>query len=187
MGIYIFNWSALRKYLVEDEKDPNSSKDFGKDIIPKMNADGKKMVAYQFEGYWKDVGTIKSYWEANMDLLDENNTLNLYDRRWKIYSKNRHLPPHFIACSASVSNSLINEGCQIEGNIKNCVLFNEIHIEKDALVTNSVILSGARVESGASVHNAVIMENVVVKSGTVIGNPDSDHILLVSQNETVES
>lgn len=187
MGIYIFNWSALRKYLVEDEKDPNSSKDFGKDIIPKMNAAGKKMVAYQFQGYWKDVGTIKSYWEANMDLLDENNTLNLYDRRWKIYSKNRHLPPHFISCTASVSNSLINEGCQIEGNIKNCVLFNEIHIEKDALVTNSVILSGARVESGASVHNAVIMENVVVKSGTVIGNPDSDHILLVSQNETVES
>lgn len=187
MGIYIFDWKSLRAYLISDEKNPKSSNDFGKDIIPNMKRDGKKTYAYRFKGYWKDVGTVKSYWEANMDLLSEDNALDLYDASWKIYSKNRHLPPQYIGGSASVSNSLINEGCYIEGHLENCVLFNEIFIRKDAKVTNSVILSGVTIESGCEIHNAVIMEDVTVKAGTVIGTPDSDLVYLVSKNKIMES
>lgn len=187
MGIYIFDWKSLRAYLVSDEKNPKSANDFGKDIIPSMKRDGKKTYAYRFKGYWKDVGTVKSYWEANMDLLSEDNTLDLYDASWKIYSKNRHLPPQYIGANASVSNSLINEGCYVEGHLENCVLFNEIFVRKDAKVTNSVILSGVTIESGCEIHNAVIMEDVTVKAGTVIGKPDSDLVYLVSKNKIMES
>ena len=187
MGIYIFNWKVLRSYLVADEKNPNSTNDFGKDIIPHMKADGKKTFAYKFEGYWKDVGTVKSYWEANMDLLSEENTLDLYDRRWKIYSKNKHLPPHYIATDASVQNCMINEGCIIEGYMDNCVLFNEIKVKRNVRISNSVILSGAVIEEDCIIHNAVIMENVVIKSGTVIGKPDDQQVYLVSKNKIVES
>lgn len=187
MGIYIFDWKSLRAYLISDEKNPKSANDFGKDIIPNMKRDGKKTYAYRFKGYWKDVGTVKSYWEANMDLLSEDNALDLYDASWKIYSKNRHLPPQYIGASASVSNSLINEGCYVEGHLENCVLFNEIFVRKDAKVTNSVILSGVTIESGCEIHNAVIMEDVTVKAGTVIGSPDSDLVYLVSKNKIMES
>ena len=187
MGIYIFNWKALRRYLIADEKDSNSGNDFGHDIIPKMMNDGKKLFAYQFEGYWKDVGTIKSYWESNMDLLADSNTLDLYDRNWKIYSKNRHLPPHYVSKDASVVNSLINEGCRIEGNLYNTVLFNEIMIGKNAKVINSVVLSGAVIEEGAEVYNAVVMEDVVIKAGTKIGTEDDTIVYLVSKNKIIES
>ncbi len=187
MGIYIFNWKALRRYLIADEKDSNSGNDFGHDIIPKMMNDGKKLFAYQFEGYWKDVGTIKSYWESNMDLLEDSNTLDLYDRNWKIYSKNRHLPPHYVSKDASVVNSLINEGCRIEGNLYNTVLFNEIMIAKNAKVINSVVLSGAVIEEGAEVYNAVVMEDVVIKAGTKIGTEDDTIVYLVSKNKIIES
>lgn len=187
MGIYIFDWKTLRKYLVEDEKKTNSSNDFGKDIIPSMNAAGKKLFAYQFKGYWKDVGTIDSYWEANMDLLSEENTLNLYDRSWKIYSKNRHLPPHYLSPEATVKNALINEGCSIHGHLENSVLFNEVTIEKGAKVLNSVLLNGAVIEEGALVQHAVVMENVIVKSGSVVGHDTSEHICLVSKNKIIES
>lgn len=187
MGIYIFNWKSLRQYLVDDELDPKSENDFGKNIIPNMTGDGKKMFAYKFQGYWKDVGTIKSYWEANMDLLSDDNTLDLYDRSWKIYTKNRHLPPHYVSADASVTRCLVNEGCFIEGTIKNSVLFSEIKIGRKAKVSNSVLLSGVIVEEGAEINNAVIMENVVIKSGTVIGSKDSDEIYLVSSTDIVES
>lgn len=187
MGIYIFNWKSLRQYLVEDELDPNSQNDFGKNIIPNMTEDGKKMFAYKFQGYWKDVGTIKSYWESNMDLLSDENTLDLYDRNWKIFTKNRHLPPHYVSPDATVSNCLLNEGCFIEGHLDNSVLFSEIKIGKNSKVSNSVLLSGVVVEEGAEIYNAVIMENVVVKSGTVIGSKDTDEIYLVSSTDIVES
>jgi len=187
MGIYIFNWKALRRYLIADEKDSNSGNDFGHDIIPKMMDDGKKLFAYQFEGYWKDVGTIKSYWESNMDLLADSNTLDLYDRNWKIYSKNRHLPPHFVSKDASVVNSLINEGCRIEGNLYNTVLFNEVMIGKNTKVVNSVVLSGAVIEEGAEVYNAVVMEDVVIKAGTKIGTENDTIVYLVSKNKIIES
>lgn len=187
MGIYIFKWEALRAYLTEDEKDPESENDFGKNIIPKMHADGNKMLAYHFKGYWKDVGTIKSYWEANMDLLDASNTLDLYDRNWRIYSKNRHLPPHYIAATAKVNNSMINEGCILYGTLENTVLFSEITVKEHATVKNCVLLSGVIVEEGAEVYNAVVMENVVIKAGTIIGSESSDTIYLVSENEIIES
>lgn len=187
MGIYIFDWKSLRSYLISDEKKANSNNDFGKDIIPQMRMDGKKIFAYEFKGYWKDVGTIKSYWEANMDLLADDNALDLYDRQWKIFSKNRHLPPHYISCGASVQRTLINEGCVIEGHLENSVLFNEIKIKPHAKVVNSVILSGVVVESGCQIYNAVIMEDVVVKADTVIGAPDSDTVYLVSKNKIIES
>lgn len=187
MGIYIFNWKSLRQYLLDDELDSKSENDFGKNIIPNMTGDGKKMFAYKFQGYWKDVGTIKSYWEANMDLLSDDNTLDLYDRSWKIFTKNRHLPPHYVAPNATVSKCLVNEGCFIEGSVENSVLFSEIKIGKKAKITNSVLLSGVVVEEGAEINNAVIMENVVIKSGTIIGSKDSDEIYLVSSTDIVES
>lgn len=187
MGIYIFNWKTLRSYLVSDEKNPDSSNDFGKDIIPSMKRDGKRIYAYQFKGYWKDVGTIKSYWEANMDLLSDENELDLYDRQWKIYSKNKHLPPHYIAKEACVQNSLINEGCHIEGSVENSVLFNEVVVQKGAKLVNSVILSGVEIEDHCEIYNSVVMENVKVKSGTVIGTPESTQVFLVSKNRIIES
>ncbi len=187
MGIYIFNWEVLRRYLLEDEDDETSVNDFGKNIIPKMHSDGLKMFAYRFDGYWKDVGTVRSYWEANMDLLREDNTLNLYDRNWRIYTKNRHLPPHYISPNASVINSLINEGCKVLGSTENSVLFNEVTIGVGAKVNHSVLLSGAVIEDGAEVYNAVIMENVVVKACMRIGDPDSDTVYLVSENIVIEA
>jgi glucose-1-phosphate adenylyltransferase len=187
MGIYIFNWHTLRQYLIDDEKNINSTNDFGHDVIPKLKADQKKMVAYRFDGYWKDVGTIRSYWESNMDLLLEDDQLRLYDRTWKIFTKNRHLPPHFIACSASVHNSLINEGCVVEGHLEHSVLFNEITIKKGAKVYNSVILSGAVIEEDAVIYNAVVMEGVVVKSGTTIGEPNDEAVYLISKSKIIES
>lgn len=187
MGIYIFNWQLLRQYLVEDEADSTSENDFGKNIIPKMHQDGKRMFAYRFEGYWKDVGTVKSYWEANMDLLCEDNTLNLYDRNWRIYTKNRHLPPHYIAPDSKILNTMINEGCVVEGIVENSVLFNEVHIHAKAKVGNSVLLSGTVIEEGAEVYNAVIMENVTIKAHTKIGKKHSKNVYLVSDSDVVDS
>lgn len=187
MGIYIFDWKSLRSYLIADEKNPNSENDFGKNIIPQMKHDGKRTYAYKFEGYWKDVGTVKSYWEANMDLLSENNALDLYDASWKIYTKNKHLPPQYIGSEASVVNSMVNEGCNVEGSIENSILFNEILIKKGAKVFNSVILSGVTISEDCEIHNAVIMEDVTVKPGTVIGKPDSEFVYLVSKNKIIES
>lgn len=186
MGIYIFNRASLTAYLMQDELDPESDNDFGKNIIPKMRADGLKTYAYVFEGYWKDVGTVKSYWEANMDLLQDDNTLDLYDRRWKIYSKNRHLPPHYIAPTATVYNSLINEGCHIGGSVENSVLFNEVDVRENAQVHNSVLLSGAVIGASCELWNAVIMEDVVIPDGTVIGTKGTEVISLVSSDDTIE-
>lgn len=152
-----------------------------------MKHDGKRTYAYKFEGYWKDVGTVKSYWEANMDLLSEDNALDLYDASWKIYTKNKHLPPQYIGSEASVVNSMVNEGCNVEGSIENSILFNEILIKKGAKVFNSVILSGVTISEDCEIHNAVIMEDVTVKPGTVIGKPDSEFVYLVSKNKIIES
>lgn len=186
MGIYIFNWNDLREYLIRDEQNPDSENDFGKNIIPQMKADQKRTYAYKFEGYWKDVGTIRSYWEANMDLLSRNNRLDLYDRKWKIYSKSRHLPPHYVSETGSIVNSLVNEGCLIEGEVRDTVLFNEVRVGKDSKIERCVVLPDVVIEEGCRIANAVIMEGVVVKSGTAIGS-EHDTIYLVSQNTIVES
>ncbi len=169
MGIYIFTWSKLKQYLEEDEANPNSSNDFGKDIIPKMLADGQNLYAYPFEGYWKDVGTIDSLWEANMDLLDPKVSLNLYDPIWKIYSRNPDMPPHYLAESAKVQNSMVCEGCSIAGTVDGAVLFAGVTVEEGAIVRDSVLMPGCTVKRGAVVDYAIVAEDVTVGEGAKIG------------------
>jgi len=169
MGVYIFRWDKLRQYLIEDEANPNSSNDFGKNIIPAMLANHEKMYAYAFEGYWKDVGTIDSLWEANMDLLAPSDPLSLYDPGWKIYSRNPCQPPHFVADTAHVENSLITEGCRVAGEIDFSVLFAGVTIEEGAVVRDSIIMPGSVVKSGALVQYAIIAENTVIGEGAKVG------------------
>lgn len=169
MGIYIFTWSELRKYLIEDEKKADSSNDFGKDIIPEMLNDNKKLMAYQFDGYWKDVGTIDSLWESNMDLLNPNIPLNLDDKSWRIYSRTNAYPPHFVANGAVVQNSLISEGCYVEGQLLDAVLFSGATVEKGAIVRDSVIMPGATIKKGAVVQYAMIAENAVIEEDCIVG------------------
>ena len=156
MGIYIFSWKKLRKYLEEDEANSKSSNDFGKDIIPAMLANGEKMVSYRFEGYWKDVGTIESLWEANMDLLSPNSGLNLSDDSWKIYGRTTGSPPHFTANGAKVQHTLLSEGCEIAGNVSESVLFSDVKVAKNANVEYSILMPGAVVEEGANVRYAIV-------------------------------
>ena len=169
MGIYIFRWDKLRQYLIEDEADPKSSNDFGKNIIPAMLANHEKMYAYAFDGYWKDVGTIDSLWEANMDLLAPSDPLALYDSAWKIYSRNPCQPPHFVAETAHVENSLITEGCRVAGEIDFSVLFAGVTVEEGAVVKDSIIMPGSVVKSGALVQYAIIAENTVIGENAKVG------------------
>ncbi|NLD17713.1 MAG: glucose-1-phosphate adenylyltransferase [Tissierellia bacterium] len=185
MGIYIFNWEVLKKYLVEDENDTNSENDFGKNIVPKMLNDNRNLCAFEFEGYWKDVGTVRSYWESNLDLLIPGNDLDLFDRSWRIYTNNPNLPPQFISDTAEINNTMINEGCNIAGKVDNSVLFSNVHIEEGAVVHNSVLLSNAVVQAGAHINNAIIMEDVVVDAGRKIGVEDDGKVYLISQDEVV--
>ena len=169
MGVYIFTWKKLREYLLADDADPASEKDFGKNIIPKMLAAGEKLVAYSFEGYWKDVGTIDSLWEANMDLLDPKVPMDLYDPSWKIYSRNPCMPPHYIAPGAKVQNSMVSEGCEIAGHVDFSILFSGVHVAKNAVVDSSILMPGAVVEEGAEVHFAIVAENAVIRRGAYVG------------------
>ena len=185
MGIYIFNWDVLKKYLIEDENDTNSENDFGKNIVPKMLNDGRNLVAFEFQGYWKDVGTVRSYWESNLDLLIPGNDLDLFDRSWRIYTNNPNLPPQFISETAEVNNTMINEGCNIAGKVDNSVLFSNVRIEEGATVQNSVLLSNSIVKSGAEINNAIIMEDVVVDTDRKIGVENDGKVYLISQDEEV--
>lgn len=169
MGIYVFNWNKLKKYLTEDAKNSKSSNDFGKDILPRMLESGEKMVAYNFSGYWKDVGTIESLWEANIDLLDPKVTLDLSDESWKIYSNNPVMPPHYIADGAKVQNSLVADGCNIYGKVDLSVIFAGVYIGHSAVVRDSIIMPGARIEEGAVVQYAIISENTVIGKNAIIG------------------
>ncbi len=180
MGIYIFSWKELRKYLIKDNIDKESENDFGKNVLPLMLSEGKKMYAWSFDGYWKDVGTVRSYWEANMDLLDPNNSLNIYDNDWRIFTRSKNLPPHYLGRSSVVKNSLINEGCLVMGEVTNSILFSEVEIEKGAKVNNSVILSNCIIKAGAEVNNAVLIEGVTIKEGEKIGEPGDGNIYLVT-------
>ena len=165
MGIYVFSWKKLKKYLIEDAANPDSSNDFGKDVLPAMLNSGERMFAYPFEGYWKDVGTIDSLWEANMDLLDPNVTLDLTD----IFSKNPMMPPHYIADEAKIQNSLVADGCNVYGNVEFSILFAGVNIGKGATVNSSIIMPGAVIEDGAVVQYAIVAENTVVGKNAVIG------------------
>jgi len=166
MGIYIFNWSVLRKYLTEDEQDPDSAKDFGKNIIPNMLRDNMRMFAHRFDGYWKDVGTEESLWQANMDLLDD---MHLGLENWNILSKSNCRPPHYIAPTGSIQNTLITEGCEIYGSVENSVLSAGVVVEEGAEVIDSVIMENVYIRKGASVQYAMLDENTVVGENAAVG------------------
>jgi len=182
MGIYMFTWGKLREYLILDAQDERSKHDFGMNVLPRMLADNNAMYAWNFKGYWKDVGTVRSYWEANMDLLDDENPLNIYDRNWRIFTRNRNLPPHYVARESLIINSLVNEGCYIRGEIKNSILFSDITVEEGAKVNKSVIHAGVTIKAGAQVNNAVITERVVIGPGEKIGSEDDGKIYLVTED-----
>jgi glucose-1-phosphate adenylyltransferase len=181
MGIYIFNWKLLKEYLIRDHQNPHSCHDFGKDIIPLLLREKKKIVAYPFQGYWKDVGTVKSLWEANMDLLREDCELNLFDHSWRIYSVNPNHPPQYISEEAEVERSLINEGCVVEGIIKHSVIFQGVTVEKGAIVEQSVVMPGARVGQNAFIKNAIVPSNVHVPSDLTILPEDGEEVILVTE------
>ena len=181
MGIYIFSWKTLRKLLLADIKNPDSHHDFGKDIIPVMLGEGKSLYAYQFKGYWKDVGTIDSLWEANMDLLRPNNELDLNDRTWKIYTEDVTALPQYISANAVVKNAFITQGCVVEGEVKNSVLFTGVKVGAGAKVIDSVLMPGAVVEEGAVVTRALVANGVQIGKQAVVGSADSEHIELVAK------
>ena len=169
MGVYIFTWSKLRQYLLDDEANPNSSNDFGHDVIPAMHENGERLFAYQFDGYWKDVGTIDSLWEANLDLLNPKVDLDLSDSSWKIYSRNPVAPPHYVSSKAKVQNSMIADGSVIDGEIDFSVIFANVTVEEGAVVRDSIVMPGTHIKSGATVQYAIIGENAVIEENAVVG------------------
>ena len=174
MGIYIFTWSKLREYLCADEADPNSENDFGKNIIPNMLNAGEKMSAYHFEGYWKDVGTINSLWDANMDMLAPHNSIDLHDPEWPIYARSPIKPPHATGPHAKISHSLVTGGGQIDGTVENSVLFHSIVVEEGARVQYSILMPGAVVKAGADVSYAIVAENAVIEANAHVGSAPDD-------------
>lgn len=199
MGIYIFKYDVLKKYLTDDERDPNSDNDFGKNIIPKMLEDGEKMMSYRFEGYWKDVGTIQSLWEANMDLIDNPPKFDLNDREWIIYSRNYALMPHYIGEDALITRSTVTEGCDIDGKVDHSVIFSGVKIGKGAVIRDAVVMPGAVIGEGAIVEKSVIGPNVVIGDNVKIGVSDdrddnpyksqycTDGIVLIEGGAVIES
>ena len=170
MGIYIFTWSKLRKYLIDDENDPNSSNDFGKNIIPAMLANGENLQTYQFDGYWKDVGTIESLWEANMEVLDpEHSGINLFDENWKIYSRNSGMTGHRIGENAVLDNCLITDGCNIKGTVRHSILFSGVTVEEGAIVEDAVVMGHSTIKAGAVVRHCIIAENATIEEDAVVG------------------
>ena len=192
MGIYIFSWKELRQYLIDNENNPDEDKDFGKAIIPNMLKANEKMVAYMFEGYWKDVGTLDSLWEANMDLLNPNIPIDLYDPEWKMYSKNPIMPPQYIGPDAVIENSMVTDGCVVDGTVDFSVIYEGVTIEKGATVTDSIIMPGSVIKAGAVVEYAIVGENCVVGENAQIGtrpeaveNRDDWGIAVVGHNITI--
>ena len=172
MGVYMFTWSKLRQYLIDDENDPNSSNDFGKNVIPAMHEAGERLFAYGFEGYWKDVGTIDSLWEANLDILNPKVNIDLSDNSWKIYGRGSASAPQYISDKAVIENSIASAGCEIEGKIDYSVLFSDVTVEEGAYVDYSIIMPGAVIKKGAVVQYAMVAENAVIEEGAVVGeNP----------------
>lgn len=184
MGIYIFNWKTLKKALIEDEANPNSSNDFGKDIIPKLLGENCKLMAYPFKGYWKDVGTIESLWETNMDLINKDVDFDIYDKNWRIYSQAPNKPGQVIGDNAKIKNSLITEGCVIKGEVENSVLFSGVYIEEGAKVTNSVIMCDTRICKNSKVDRAIFGRKVLVKENLEVAG--KSEILLIEEDRVVD-
>lgn len=174
MGIYIFNWKTLKQYLIDDEADKNSNNDFGKNIIPNMLNNKEKMYTYDFEGYWKDVGTIYSLWEANMDLLDTSSGLGLDDSRWKIYSRNEAEPPHYVGTHAVVSNSIVSEGCEVDGKIKNSIISRGCRIESDVEIYDSILMPNTTVKKGSVIRHSIIGWGANIGQGAHIGTDQTN-------------
>ena len=194
MGVYVFSWDKLRKYLIEDESNPDSANDFGKNIIPMMLEAGERMFAFPFAGYWKDVGTIDSLWEANLDIINPNVDLDLSDPSWKIYSKTPASPPHYIGKNAKVENSSVSEGCEIDGEVDYSVVSSNVTIEADADVRYSVIMPGAVIKKGAKVYYSIIAENAVIEENAKIGEipellnkPEDWGIAVIGAGATIKS
>ena len=187
MGIYIFSTKTLIEYLVNDEADENSSNDFGKNIIPNLLGNGEKLYSYRFEGYWKDVGTISSLWEANMDLIGDDPVISLADKDFRIYSKNTARPPQFIGKDAVVDNSLISEGCKIYGTVINSVVSGGVIVEEGAIIKDSVVMEDVIVKSGAAIYTAIVDSNTVVEPGAVVGkeNASKDDIALIASGSVI--
>ena len=181
MGVYVFKWSALKEYLIRDEKTPGSENDFGKNIIPAMLDDGQKLCAYGFEGYWKDVGTVQSLWEANMDLITDPPILDMYDADWRIFSRNPVKPPHYVAEGASVKNSCITEGCNIYGDVKNCILSEGVTVGSGSVVEDSILFPGVTIGDGCVVKKAIIGSDTVLGNGVVIGDKSVDSSEYISK------
>ena len=175
MGIYIFNWDVLKKYLIEDEADPESENDFGKNVIPSLLRDGRDMYAYHFSGYWKDVGTISSLWEANMEVLDpEHSGIDLFEDDWKIYSRNSGKTGHRILDTGVVENSMVTDGCRIAGHVKHSILFSGVSVEEGAEIEDAVVMGGTVIKKGASVKHCIVAENVVIGENAVVGEMPKD-------------
>ena len=175
MGIYIFTWPVLREFLMRDDRNQASQHDFGKNIIPAMLQDGRRMFAYRFDGYWKDVGTVQSLWEANMDLIKDEPELNLGDKDWRIYSRSAIMPAHYMGRHGSAVRSIVTEGCDVDGAIRHSVLFAGVTIGEGAEVSDSVVLPGARIGANAVVKKAIVGENATVHAGAVVGAPPAEN------------
>ena len=187
MGIYIFTWSALRSYLIDDAELAFSTHDFGKDIIPAMLSDGLSLCAYRFEGYWKDVGTVQSYWEANMDLLDEDLSLSLNNQNWRIYSNESNIPPEYLGENAVVKNSLVNSGCWVCGTVESSVLFESVVIHGDSLIKQSILHPGVKVGKGSILERVIVMENTEIPEGTQIRIGIDEEPLVLDQESLAET
>ncbi|MHA0857807.1 glucose-1-phosphate adenylyltransferase [Paenibacillus sp. CMAA1364] len=187
MGVYIYTWSTLKQYLKDDASNSKSNHDFGQDIIPTMLSDGIPIAAYPFDGYWKDVGTIDSLWEAHMDLLDDETTLRLDDRKWRIYSLNPNQPPQYIADSSKIDHSLVNEGCIVFGEVNHSVLFYGVEIGAGSVIVDSVIMPNAKIGKDVKIYKSIVGEGSIIGDRSIIGSLDSEEVTLVGNHESIPS
>lgn len=187
MGIYIFNWELLKSYLIEDAQNPYSEHDFGKNVLPTLLQHGKRLFAYQFQGYWKDVGTVQSLWEANMDLLDDEPQFNLNESGWRMYSVNPNQPPQYISSHANVNRALINEGCFVHGNIDHSILFFGVQVGEGSTIKDSVIMPNVKIGKNVIIEKAIIGENTIIEDGVVIKAEKGEHqeIILIGENNII--
>ena len=185
MGIYIFNWDLLKKYLDEDEKNPNSDNDFGKNIIPNMLNDGRKLFAYPFKGYWRDVGTIQSFWDAHMDLLSEDNELDLFDKSWRVNTRQGIYTPSYFEKGSKVQNTIIDKGCLIEGEIKHSVIFSGVKVGKNTKIIDSIIMADTEIGNNVTIRKAIIANNVKIADNINIG--DGEKIAVVGEKKIIDS